>query len=110
MLISEESVRNTYKQQMSEVYSLVNPEYKGNILHYLARDQSIPDDAIPYAVAMLRYLGCDFYTQQDSNGNCTCLLMARRMKSQDIFMSSDLLLNWLLNKEETEKVRKLLNL
>ena len=88
--------------RMWSLYSVV-PQggYRGNALHYAALDPMLQSPArMPYAVAMLRYLGCDFDSQEDSDGHCANWLVARAMGSHSVFAPAALLLRWLHNRAE----------
>jgi hypothetical protein len=114
-LISKTQMRAAYAYRHAELYSLV-PGYAGNALHYVAHDVWLRRPGrMPYVVAMLRYLGCDLDSQEDSNGECANLLVARAMGSHDVFVPASLLLRWLYNRKMAHYVpcawtKELLNL
>jgi hypothetical protein len=103
-LISSEA-RVSYFYHLCSPYSVVpsagDTTYRGNALHYAAKDPWLQSPGrMPYAVAMLRYLGCDFEAQEDTNGDCANVLVARAMGSHNVFVPAALLLRWLHNRGE----------
>ena len=114
-LVSSADARMAYFRLHCAPYSVV-PGYSGNALHYAARDRMLQSPVcMPYAVAMLRYLGCDLDSQEDSRGDCANLLVARALGSHDVFVPASLLLRWLHNRTSPgyvpcDETRALLNL
>lgn len=83
----------------------LDKEYSGTLAHWMARDRFLcTSDTMPYVVALLRYIGCDFYGQPDSRGEAACLAVARAMGSQSWAMEAELLFVWLQRRHEPDYV------
>lgn len=99
-LVSDTVTRVGHFSHLGALYSVV-PGYRGNALHHAAQDRRLQSpERMPYAVAMLRYMGCDFDSQEDSRGQCANVLVARAMGSHNVFVPASLLLRWLYNRNE----------
>lgn len=84
-------------------FSLRDTSYHGNMLHHLARDPvACFQPFLPYAVAVLRFLGCDFYNDPDSDGHTACYLLARGVKSRTVFHPVQLLLTYLERRHDED--------
>ena len=79
--------------------------YYGTVMHWTVRyPYLLSSSRMPYVVAALRYMGGDFYGTLDSSGDAACLVVARAMGSQSWAADAELLLQWLLRRDDADYV------
>lgn len=114
-LLKQPLVRTAMFHLISHNYSVI-AGYSGNAIHYAAKNDSLFQPAqLPYAVAMLRFMGCDLEHQLDSDGEYALTAINRVMGVRKWNASSNLLLRWLYNRhhncyEPCKKTKELLQL